>query len=143
MVFDVLRILPIFAAVFIDRQKPLFFSTLLALLGIGAFSAFPAGVEEIALLTAIAAGLFLKKVLNTRSFISRGVVAFSALAIHACIMTFSWGALYTIASIDVLKRGGFFMARELVITFSLLIFFLFLRYSFGLMRHAFLEENIV
>lgn len=143
MVFDILRILPIFAAVFIDRQRSLFFLTLLALFGVGAFSAFPAGVEEIAILMAIATGLFLKKVLNTRSFIGRGVIAFSALAVHACIMTFSWSALYTIASIDVLKRGGFFMARELVITFSLLIFFILLRYSFGLMRYAFLEENAI
>jgi len=143
MAFDVLRVLPIFIAVFIDRQRPLFFSTLLALLSIGAFSAFPAGIEEVALLAAIAAGLFLKRVLNTHSFISRGVIAFSSLVIHTCIMTFSWSALYTIASLDVLSRGGFFMMREIAVTLLLLVFFLCLRYSFGLMRYAFLEEKII
>lgn len=143
MVLDLITIVPIIVAIFLQRPYILFLSLTPALIIKGAFAALPAGLEEALLLFAVIFSISLKKIFNTDSTIS--------LAIIVCIVLFSYGTLFTLMwgmtsgefSRDGIVRGGAFIIREYVVTFLLLIFIVCCSYSFKLMRYAFLEEKII
>ncbi len=143
MAADFFLIFPFFSLVFFYRPAIFILSILAALLVLGAFSPYPAGVGELIFLSALLVARVLINFFDVLSLISRIFTYMSIIFVYLLLIIVSEVYFFGWQDYNLFIRGGLFFIRMALVGIFLWFGMIGMQYAISFIRYAFLEEKII